>query len=346
MAGLSRFQESIQAFRRVLEINPADVGAYVNIATCYKNLDQKEEALENYRKAFELRPSEITGEYVNNEYGFFLARLGDVRKAKDTFQKMVAEGNKGIGYRSLGLLAMYRGKIDDAISNFKQAIRINRAEGSADREYRNHMLLASACRIKGRSAEFTSELAAADRILHRSPLDPWSMSLLAKTYARIGKSAEAFRLLQRMVLQARNPAALSVVNRTSRGDEAAISLVKGEIALAKGRWDEAIESLAQSRQLEPRDPGCLESLAYAYRKVGKPEEAAGSYVKIGAAESVGWEAQEHWILAHYELARIYRERGDSEMAKEYYARFLNIWKDADPDIPVLKQAQAEYSSLQ
>jgi eukaryotic-like serine/threonine-protein kinase len=58
------------------------------------------------------------------------------------------------------------------------------------------------------------------------------------------------------------------------------------------------------------------------------------------------EATEYWILSHYELAKIYKEIGDMQKAKEYYAKFFNIWKDADPDIPILDQAKAEYSMLQ
>ena len=55
---------------------------------------------------------------------------------------------------------------------------------------------------------------------------------------------------------------------------------------------------------------------------------------------------EEWILALYELAGIYRDLGDQQRAEEYYEKFFNIWKDADPDIPILNKAKAEYSKLQ
>jgi eukaryotic-like serine/threonine-protein kinase len=38
--------------------------------------------------------------------------------------------------------------------------------------------------------------------------------------------------------------------------------------------------------------------------------------------------------------------GDSTKARAAYQDFLKLWKDADPDIPVLKQAKAEYAKLQ
>jgi serine/threonine protein kinase/tetratricopeptide (TPR) repeat protein len=51
-------------------------------------------------------------------------------------------------------------------------------------------------------------------------------------------------------------------------------------------------------------------------------------------------------LAHLQLARAYTMAGDTAKAKTAYEDFLALWKDADPDIPILKQAQAEYSKLQ
>ena len=51
-------------------------------------------------------------------------------------------------------------------------------------------------------------------------------------------------------------------------------------------------------------------------------------------------------LAHLGLARAYMLQGDTAKAKAAYQDFLTLWKDADPDIPILKQAKAEYAKLQ
>jgi len=50
-------------------------------------------------------------------------------------------------------------------------------------------------------------------------------------------------------------------------------------------------------------------------------------------------------LAHWQLGRAYAQSGDMIKAKSAYQDFLTLWKDADPDIPVLKQAKAEYAKL-
>ena len=51
-------------------------------------------------------------------------------------------------------------------------------------------------------------------------------------------------------------------------------------------------------------------------------------------------------LAHLQIARAYVMAGDTAKAKAAYQDFFNLWKDADPDIPILKEAKAEYAKLQ
>jgi predicted Zn-dependent protease len=51
-------------------------------------------------------------------------------------------------------------------------------------------------------------------------------------------------------------------------------------------------------------------------------------------------------LARLQLARAYTMANNTAKAKAAYQDFLTLWKDADPDIPILKQAKAEYAKLQ
>ena len=51
-------------------------------------------------------------------------------------------------------------------------------------------------------------------------------------------------------------------------------------------------------------------------------------------------------LAHLELGRAYALSGDNVKARASYKNFLTLWKDADPDIPILIAAKSEYAKLQ
>jgi hypothetical protein len=50
-------------------------------------------------------------------------------------------------------------------------------------------------------------------------------------------------------------------------------------------------------------------------------------------------------LAHLGLARAYSLSGNATKAKTAYQDFFTLWKDADPDVPILLQAKAEFAKL-
>jgi hypothetical protein len=51
-------------------------------------------------------------------------------------------------------------------------------------------------------------------------------------------------------------------------------------------------------------------------------------------------------LAHLGQGRAYVLSGDSSKARAAYQDFFTLWKDADPDVPILKQARTEYAKVQ
>jgi tetratricopeptide (TPR) repeat protein len=59
---------------------------------------------------------------------------------------------------------------------------------------------------------------------------------------------------------------------------------------------------------------------------------------VVGADSIG-------ALAHLQLGRAFALSGDLSKAKAAYQAFLGLWKDADPDIPILRSARAEYAKL-
>jgi DNA-binding winged helix-turn-helix (wHTH) protein/predicted Zn-dependent protease len=83
----------------------------------------------------------------------------------------------------------------------------------------------------------------------------------------------------------------------------------------------------------------------AYLAARKGSEAAAEFQKIldhrGIVlnEPIG-------ALAHLQLGRAYELQGDIAKSRTAYQEFLTLWKDADPDIPIFKQAKAEYAKLQ
>jgi eukaryotic-like serine/threonine-protein kinase len=85
--------------------------------------------------------------------------------------------------------------------------------------------------------------------------------------------------------------------------------------------------------------------AEAYLSAQKGRAAAAEFQKILDHRGLLWNCATG-ALAHLGLARAYVLQGDTAKANAAYQDFLTLWKDADPDVPILKQAKAEYGELQ
>jgi tetratricopeptide (TPR) repeat protein len=134
--------------------------------------------------------------------------------------------------------------------------------------------------------------------------------------------------------------------------------VRAKLALNKGNVAEAIESLESLRAAAPYDLGVSTHAPMdwppmfpvfvrgeAYLGARQGSEAAAEFQKILDHRGIVLN-QPIGALARLGLARAYVLQGNTAKAKVAYQDFLTLWKDSDPDIPVLQQAQAEYMKLQ
>jgi tetratricopeptide (TPR) repeat protein len=132
--------------------------------------------------------------------------------------------------------------------------------------------------------------------------------------------------------------------------------LRARLALNHGEPSKAIELLQIAAPYELGEPrsaihgnfGALYPVyvrGEAYLASHQGSEAAAEFQKIldhrgiVVSDPIG-------ALAHLQLGRALALSGDKTKAKKSYQDFLTLWKDADPDIPILKQAKAEYASLQ
>ena len=132
-----------------------------------------------------------------------------------------------------------------------------------------------------------------------------------------------------------------------------LPMIRASIALHSGDGKRAIDALAASAPYELGEtntsftfalyPVYLRGEAYLATKQGAA--AAAEFQKIlGHAGVVGNEPLA--ALAHLGLGRAYALAGDTAKSKAAYQDFLTLWKDADPDIPILTEAKTEYAKLQ
>jgi predicted Zn-dependent protease len=126
-----------------------------------------------------------------------------------------------------------------------------------------------------------------------------------------------------------------------------VPTLRARIALNHKDAVKAIEALqvAAPYDLVPSPLYSVFVRGQAYLSARQGSEASAEFRKIlnhrgiVANDPIG-------ALAHLGLARSYLLQGDIAKAKAAYQDFLTLWKDADPDIPLLKEAKAEYAKLQ
>ena len=126
-----------------------------------------------------------------------------------------------------------------------------------------------------------------------------------------------------------------------------------QAALQSGSATKAIEALAAAAAYELGSPAQVLTFTLypvylrgeAYVAAHQGSAAAAEFQKILDHPGVV-QNEPIGALAHLGLARTHALSGDTAKAKSAYQDFFALWKDADPDIPILKQAKAEYAKLQ
>jgi DNA-binding winged helix-turn-helix (wHTH) protein/Flp pilus assembly protein TadD len=175
-----------------------------------------------------------------------------------------------------------------------------------------------------------------------SPLDRNKKIVLALALARSGRTTEAGRLADQISLE--RPEDTLVQHYLIPTIRAAIKLQQHDPA-------SAIDLLSGTAKYDLAFTGSFESVypAYirglAYLGLGDGQSAAAQFQKL--IDNPGFSVR-HVIgpLARLQRGRAQKMMGDKASARKSYEEFLGLWKDADPDLPIYRQAKSEYAQLQ
>ena len=128
-------------------------------------------------------------------------------------------------------------------------------------------------------------------------------------------------------------------------DQASIVMprMRAVVAMQEGKFAQALADLEPSRPYEMAGFVTRTVRATIYMKMGQPGKAAADYQSIVANPGNGFGVL--YPTARLRLARAEAAAGDVAASRAAYQSFLNDWKDADPDVPVLKAAKAELAQL-
>ena len=125
--------------------------------------------------------------------------------------------------------------------------------------------------------------------------------------------------------------------------------LRSMIELKKEEYSKSIEYLNEAIRLEPhglqKNAEFVESLARAYLLNEYLDKAEEEYVRIANLTSGRLYDGDIYAKSFYMLGKIYEQQNDSAQAIEYYEKFLDLWKDADPGLPEVADARERVAAL-
>ena len=171
-------------------------------------------------------------------------------------------------------------------------------------------------------------------------------ALAALTFARAGDAARAERLAQKLQQNYPDDTLLRYYW---------LPVVRASLALNRGDGKAAIALLQDAAPYDLANPfpvtaspiGNMYSVylrGLAYMQTGDANAAAAEFRKVLEQKGV---VMNGWVgpLSQAELARALAQQGETAKARSAYEEFFALWKDADPDIPILKQFRADSAKL-
>jgi len=124
-----------------------------------------------------------------------------------------------------------------------------------------------------------------------------------------------------------------------------VPVIMAALALRAGQPQKAVEALQPSASLDRAYFLPVYLRALAYLKAASAEQSIAEFQKILDRRGAYWNEGALWVAAHVGLARAYALAKNSPNARKSYEDFFALWKDADPDVPLLVEARRDYAAL-
>ena len=340
---LGKFEQSVEHGKIAVGIDPDFSIGYANLALSYMALERLNEAENTLQRAFD-RKLETPDLYI------LRYAIAFVKSDKAAMERVSAEAQDKPGgddwmANSAGFVLAYSGHLEEARKMSRRAADLARKAERRDTEalYETDEAVREA--LFGNVSTAKQRAGNALELSKSRDVEYGAAFALALSGDSSRSQALTEDLARRFPEDTRvqfNHAptlrALLVLNHSQPAN--AVELLQTAIPYELGMPSEGgSEYLLGAGNLYP---AYVRGLAYlaAHRGV----EAAGEFQKILDHRGVVL-SDPIGALAHLQLARAYVLSGDKSKAKSAYQDFLTLWKEADPDIPILKQAQAEYANL-
>ncbi|MFY9531925.1 MAG: protein kinase [Candidatus Acidiferrales bacterium] len=334
---LGQYEKAAAESREALRLAPDSGIAYTNLTQSYLALNRTDEAKTIVDQAMSFR---IEDPFFRQETYYLAFLRGDAAEMQR--QATWAMGNAGgedILLSAQSDTSAYHGRLTEARSFSQRAVEVAKHADAPEEAavWQTNAAL--------REAEFGYQIQAHQGIAAGLALGSGRdvAVLAALALARVGDAAQAQRLVER--LDKENP--LSTLMQGYW-----LPTIRAALELNRGNAEKALALLQATNAYEQGEPppfvaGTMYPVyvrGEAYLKAGQGRGAVTEFQKLIDQRGITLNFP-LGALAHLGLGRAYALSGDTAKASSAYQDFFALWKDADPDIPILKQAKSEYAKL-
>ncbi len=334
-AWLGSSEKALQEYREALRLEPSRMANYASVGDTYTNLNRLDEAEAVYKQA---EDRNLEGEFLlENRYELAFLKGDAAGMARLVSAAMGKPGAEDMLLAAQADTEGWYGKLKNAHELTRRAM------DSAQRNDAKETAAGYQAEAALREVELGNREQARAEAYAALKLAPGrgvrDMAALALT--RAGETAGAEKLaaelektfpLDTLVQRYWLPTIRAGIALQRKDPNRAIELLKATSTIELGQTNLSINLC----------PVYLRGEAYLMLHDGN--RAAAEFQKFidhrGLVANFPWGA-----LARLGLARAFAMQGDTAKAKTAYQDFLTLWKDADPDVPILKEAKAEYAKL-
>jgi len=334
---LGQYDRAVNEAMEATRLNPYDEVSYVDLIGDYISLNRLDEAKMTYERALAHKLDSPTLHGNRYYVAFYEGDTAEMQR-----QVEWASGRPA----GQDLMLSMQSDTEAYMGHFVRARELSRqAAEAAKRNDQQETAAQWSLNAALREAEVANEVRAREQatlaLKLASTRDMQIMAALA--LARAGDTAHAQTMADDLYRQSR-------LNTMLNGYWLPTIRAAAELSRKHATAALGLLQLASANELGQPPPidGCLYPVyvrGEAYLQAGRGQQAVVEFQKVidhrGIVANFVLGA-----LAHLQLGRAKAMTGDKEGARKAYIDFLTLWKDADPDIPILKAAKAEYAKLQ
>ena len=336
------YERAIEAYHAAMAVDSTLLPPWYNLVVAQTNQGESEAARSTIASLEERFP----GTSYPLELGAWNASsMGDYERSARKWERLRDQQTGELyfeSYAAMGLaqLEAVRGRMAAAERLFRQAIATEERRGLPPQAFGYHMALAfEDLWARQDTAEALARIADALETYPLADMDPLDRPYNGLVYFN---AAAGWPEAARDYL-----AQLEAAVPEDRRDPDQHLAMRGAIALAEGRYEEAIDLLLQADR-----GGCLlcglPELGLAYERSGAADSAVAVYTRLLERPFFNRLFFDHAGRGSSleRLAQIHDQRGDLENAARYYAEFVELWADADEELqPRVAAAQARLEEI-